>query len=119
MRFSVKAGTMEEFNNSIPRPECGVSGYRDYYTGILEKACTEKKELISLKGLSLNDRPSTDFQYMGIMEQTIMSFLQNNEFPRNVQIICDSEECATRYKVVYNFYYATDKTSRMADKSWD
>ena len=53
------------------------------------------------------------------MERTIFDFLKEHTFPKNVEIITDCDEASTMYKVVYNFWFAQEKSARMEDDSWD
>jgi len=119
MRLEVTVGTKEEFEKAIPRPSCGLEELGNYYRTILEKAASEKTETIHLQGLPKHESPAVDFQLIGIMEQEIMNFLKENEYPKQVRIICDSEETSTSYRMVYNFWFAQTKAERMMDEHWD
>ncbi len=119
MRLEVTVGTKEEFDKAIPRPLCDPEELKNYYRKILEKAASEKAEIIDLQGLPKHENQAVDFQLMGIMEHEIINFLRDNQYPKQVRIICDSEEAATSYRMIYNFWFAHTKEDRMMEAHWD
>jgi len=67
----------------------------------------------------LQEKNSDNFHAMGNMERAIVEFLHTHEFPKDIEIITENEETSTMYKVVYNFWFAQEKSARMEDDSWD
>jgi len=120
MRFEVLLSENEnDFRNAAAIPECPLTDFPSYYGQLLTKAEAEKTELLELQGIGSLGIPSKDFQYMGTIEQTVMEFLRNHEYPRAVRILCRDPRELTAYMAVYNFWYAEDKASRLNNGKWD
>ena len=119
MRIHITTGTKEQFDHAIPYPTCVAAALAGYYTPILQDACDKQTATLYLQGLPLQEKNSDNFQAMGNMERAIVEFLHTHEFPKDVEIITESEEASTMYKVVYNFWFAQEKSARMEDKNWD
>ena len=51
--------------------------------------------------------------------RTMLTFMDTHPYPEQIRIVCDSEETARLYKVIYNFWFAEEKAERMDDDSWD
>ena len=60
-----------------------------------------------------------NFSLIGDILRGILYFTGMHEYPQTVRIICDSEETARLYKVVFNFWFAEEKNDRLEDDSWD
>ena len=119
MRINITTGTKEQFSQAVSRANCLAKDLEAHYTKILQEACNNQTGTLYLQGLPLLEKNSDNFQAMGNMERAIVTFLNNHEYPKQVEIITDSEEAATMYRVVYNFWFATEKAVRMEDSSWD
>ena len=119
MRIHITTGTKEQFNHAIPYATCATTALEEHYTQILQDACDKQTDTLYLQGLPLQEKNSDNFQAMGNMERSIVEFFKKHDFPENVEIITDCEEATTMYKVVYNFWFAQEKSARMEDDSWD
>ena len=119
MRINIITGNKEQFDHAIPYATCVATALANHYTPILQDACDKQTDTLYLQGLPLQEKNSDNFQAMGNMERAIVEFLHTHEFPKDVEIITESEEASTMYKVVYNFWFAQEKSARMEDKSWD
>lgn len=113
MRIHITAGTKEQFNHAIPYATCAATALADYYTPILQDACDKEIGTLYLQGLPLQGKNSDSFQAMGNMERAIVNFFKNHEFPKKVEIITETEEASAMYKVVYNFWFAQEKSTRL------
>ena len=119
MRIHITTGTKEQFKQAITYSDCPANEIQAYYTLLLQDACDKQTGTLYLQGLPLQEKNSDNFQAMGNMERAIVEFLHTHEFPKDVEIITESEEASTMYKVVYNFWFAQEKSARMEDDSWD
>lgn len=119
MNIKVYTAPKEQFEHAEPYASCPGEAIQNYYTNILQDACDKQTETVHLQGLPLTEKNSDNFQAMGSMEKAIVEFLRTHEYPRNVEILTDCEEAATMYRIVYNFWFAQEKSSRMADEHWD
>lgn len=118
MSLEIKTGTKEEWDAALPRP--GESAdIPSYYQGYLFAAQEASESLLCFQSIELTGRHSDDFVRITDIERTILGFLEEHSHPQTVRIICDSDENSRLYKVVYNYWFATDKPSRMEDDSWD
>ena len=109
MRIHITTGTKERFDHAIPYATCAATALADHYTHILQDAYNNQTDTLYLQG----------FHAMGNMERAIVEFLHTHEFPKDIEIITENEETSTMYKVVYNFWFAQEKSARMEDDSWD
>lgn len=48
-----------------------------------------------------------------VAEKAIMEFLRDHNLPRQVRMVCHTEETAKVYRQTYNFWYAESKADRM------
>lgn len=48
-----------------------------------------------------------------VAEKAIMEFLRDHDLPRQVRMVCHTEEAAKVYRQTYNFWYAESKADRM------
>ena len=119
MRIHITTGTKERFDHAIPYATCAATALADHYTHILQDAYNNQTDTLYLQGLPLQEKNSDNFHAMGNMERAIVEFLHTYEFPKDIEIITENEETSTMYKVVYNFWFAQEKSARMEDDSWD
>ena len=119
MRINITTGTKEQFSQAVSRASCPAKDLEAHYTKILQEACDSQTDILHLQGLPLLEKNSDNFQSMGNMERAIVTFLNTHKYPKEVEIIADCDEAATMYRVVYNFWFATEKGTRMEDSSWD
>lgn len=119
MRINITTGTKEQFSQAVSRASCPAKDLEAHYTKILQEACNNQTGTLYLQGLPLLEKNSDNFQAMGNMERAIVTFLNTHKYPKEVEIIADCDEAATMYRVVYNFWFATEKATRMEDSSWD
>lgn len=91
----------------------------DFYKEKLTEAAVAKSDLLCFDAIPFEEKVSTNFQNIHILEKCIMDFLRTNEYPKQVQILCDTADAAELYKVVYNFYYPGSKAERLDDDKWD
>lgn len=90
-----------------------------YYKDQLIQAEKAQTDILYFENIEFDTVPSTNFQNITMIERTIMNFLLEHNFPKKVCILCDDEEKAKLYKVVYNFYFPGIKAERLDDDSWD
>lgn len=119
MRINITTGTKEQFSQAVSRANCLAKDLEAHYTQVLQEACDSQTDILHLQGLPLLEKNSDNFQSMGNMERAIVTFLNTHKYPKEVEIIADCDEAATMYRVVYNFWFATEKATRMEDSSWD
>lgn len=119
MRFEVIAATEEDYAKALPKPECPVTEYSSFYEDLLLKAAREGIHQLDLQGVGLRSKPSENFQYMGMAEQSIMRFLREHGLPEKVRMLCVNDEELKQHMVVYNFYFAGEKSTRQNDGRWD
>ena len=63
--------------------------------------------------------PSKNFQVIGMLYKVVCAFLKEHEYPRRVVLGCLSEDDATMYRQIYNFYIPNTKAERMNNGDWD
>lgn len=103
----------------IQNPTGNVLELTDFYKAKMAEATEAKAEILNFESIPFTEKKSDNFQNIYIIEKCIMDYVRDQEFPRKVQIVCDSSEAAELYKVVYNFYYPGSKAERLDDESWD
>ena len=91
----------------------------DYYRNALAEASANRTELLHFEGIEFAEKRSANFQNIGILEKCIMDFLYENEFPKKVCIVCDSDDKTELYKVVYNYYYPMMEDEKLDDERWN
>ncbi len=101
-------------NPSIPALELA-----DFYKEQMCAATASQADVINFENINFVEKNSENFQNIYILERCIMDYLRDKEYPKKVQIVCDSYKTAELYKVVYNFYYPGNKAERLDDENWD
>jgi len=119
MRLEVLKADGEEFAKATAKPECGPGEIAEYVISKLAETEKAKSVVCSFQGYPTSGTKSTDFRLMGNMERAIVDFLRSHEYPKHVRILCEDDESVKMHKVVYNFWFAEDKSLRMKDESWD
>ena len=115
MRLEVLTGTAEEFEHAIVCP-CGDVTRLD---SILQKISTEQVSVASFQSVVPSEKQSDNFSIIGDIMRAMFTFMDTHLYPEQIRIVCDSEETARLYKVIYNFWFAEEKAERMDDDSWD
>ena len=105
--------------NFIKNPTNNALELADFYKEKMAEASKANTDILSFESIAFVEKTSDNFQNIHILEKCIMDYLREHEFPKKVQILCDSHEVAELYKVVYNFYYPGSKAERLDDESWD
>lgn len=118
MRLDVLVGTTEEFENALAAPQSGEDAAA-YYGKLLDDAADKKTDCLDLKSVAPLEKQSDNFAVMGTIERTILDFLKDHEYPKAVRIVCNDEDTARTYKVVYNFWFAESKAERLNGEGWD
>ncbi|MDO4566377.1 MAG: hypothetical protein Q4B42_03500 [Oscillospiraceae bacterium] len=59
------------------------------------------------------------FSVLGAVWRPIMDLKREQGLPKRTLIVCQNEEIARHYRVVYNYWYAIDKSDRLDDPGWD
>ena len=111
--------------NLIIDPSAKPVQYTDYAS--IKAACAEALKDAAAKGetevrldsIEMKEKPSDNFVFVHAQLQEIVEFMQEESSVKEVSIVCPTEDNARMYKVVYNFYYPVDKSSRMKDSHWD
>lgn len=102
----------------ITNPSDNALELAAFYKEKLAEAAASKNEFLCFQGIAFEEKRSVNFQNINIIEKSIMDFLYENEFPKKVCIVCDNEEKAELYKVVYNFYYPETEDEKLEDMLW-
>ena len=118
MTLKIITGTKQEWDASLPASSAEMD-ISSYYVDKLQSAESESKSTISFRSAAPQQSQSDHFSLIGEIERTILSYMAEHDCPQDVVIVCDSDDTARLYKVVYNFWFAEDKPSRMDDNSWD
>lgn len=121
MKLEVVTGTPEQFVTSVPAPECEriMAGYKAYVAGKLSEAEAAGIRTVCMQSIPMAEEASDNFAAIGWIEQAIKEFQAEHDLPEIVRIVCDSDETAMQYKVVYNMFYADSKAMRLQDDRWD
>lgn len=118
MRLDVICGTPQEYEAALPHPkEC--DDIRSHYLTQLEEAGAAKAERLDFQSAPPGEKTSDNFALYGEIEQAILDYLKEHDFPKEVRIVCDNEDVAKEYRVVYNFWFAESKAARLNDGTWD
>ena len=103
----------------IKNPEMPALELADFYREKMAEATAAQADVLNFGNIAFVEKNSENFQNIYILERCIMDYLRDKEFPKKVQIVCDSYKAAELYKVVYNFYYPGSKAERLDDENWD
>ena len=118
MRLDVITGTLQEYEAALAHPkEC--ADIRTYYFSKLEEAGAAKTERLDFQSASPGEKASDNFALYGEIERAILDYLKEHDYPKEVRIVCDDEDVAKEYRVVYNFWFAETKAARLNDGTWD
>lgn len=105
-------GNVDELSSEVPR-------LTQEWNSALKTCTDEKREIWAIPSMSISAVNSKNFQVIGMLYKVIRAYQRDNEYPRQVKIICSNDEIARMYRVVYNFYVPRTKDDRMADDGWD
>lgn len=119
IRFEVIEKSQNPEAEIINNPVSAAMELAEFYKEKLSEAANANTEQLCFASIPLEEKVSTNFQNIHILEKCIMDFLRNSNYPKKVQIVCDSADAAELYKVVYNFYYPGSKAERLDDDKWD
>lgn len=103
----------------ISNPAGNALELADFYRNELTKASTSQTEVLYFSAIEFEEKRSSNFQNINILEKCIMDFLFEHEFPKKVYVVCDRPEKAELYKVVYNFSYPEMEDDKLDDDKWD
>ena len=118
MSLDVITGTPQEYEAALAHPkEC--ADIRTYYFSKLEEAGAAKTERLDFQSASPGEKASDNFALYGEIERAILDYLKEHDYPKEVRIVCDDEDVAKEYRVVYNFWFAETKAARLNDGTWD
>lgn len=106
------SGSVDELSSNVPSL---VRAWKE----ALKSCSAERRETWEIPSMSISKINSKNFQVLGMLYKVIRDFQRDNEYPRRVNIVCDSDETARMYRVVYNFYVPRTKAERMEDDGWD
>lgn len=119
LRLNVIEKKGNETIDFIKNPTNNALELTDFYEEKMTAASDAHTDILTFENIAFVEKNSDNFQNIYILEKCIMDYLRAHEFPKKVQIICNSKEIAELYKVVYNFYYPGSKAERLDDESWD
>lgn len=119
MNLEVIKGTTAEFESAISRPEADYADLSAYYTGHLSAAARAGADTIRFQSVIPKEKASDNFTCLGNIEGALLAFGEHSDLPKTVTIVCDTEETATLYRIVYNFWYATEPNAKMMQDGWD
>jgi hypothetical protein len=91
----------------------------DDIEGVLEKAAAGKIESVEIGAPEPKEKNSDMFSDATRIENIVVGFLKKNEFPKTVNIYCESDLEVELYMMAYNYWYATEKSERINDGRWD
>ncbi|MCD8018296.1 MAG: hypothetical protein LUF92_01545 [Clostridiales bacterium] len=89
------------------------------WEAMLMQAEAEKQDIMEVRCFMLSQKPSVNFQVIGMMFRTYNTFLMQHEYPKHVRFVCSDKETATLYWQIYNYYIPATKEDRMQDEGWD
>lgn len=115
MKLEVIIGTSEEYERALACPVDDL----DVLNSILQKKSTEQVSVASFQSVVPSEKQSDNFSIIGDIMRAMFTFMDMHPYPEQIRIVCDSEETARLYKVIYNFWFAEEKAERMDDDSWD
>ena len=119
IRTKVVVDTNIKHAGSINEAKTKLAELREWWGQNLAEATKAKAKDLAFLGMDLAEKNSDNFQVIGTLFRLINQHLHMYDYPETVTIVCKDEETATMYKVVYNYYIADSKASRMQDKNWD
>lgn len=88
-------------------------------TDVLERAAEDKADEVEIGAGRPREKNSDMFSDATRIENEVVTFLRNSEYPRIVKIICASDAETELYMMAYNYWYATEKDERINDGRWD
>lgn len=103
----------------ISNPTENTIELANFYRNELTKAAASQTEHLYFESIAFEEKRSSNFQNINILEKCIMDFLFEHEYPKKVYVVCDSPEKAELYKVVYNFSYPEMEDEKLDDDMWD
>ena len=106
------SGDIDEMSGRVPE-------LKAQWSVLLSGAAERRDELLVLPPYALSPKPSKNFQVLGMLFKTIQAHQRQNEYPKTVALTCLSDDDATMYRQVYNFYIPTTKAERMNSGLWD
>ncbi len=109
---SEPAGSVDELSSRVPEQ-------KEEWLERLGMAAAGREESLRFPAYVLSERPSKNFQVIGMLLKTIQLFGKEHEYPKTVVLACLSEDDATMYRQVYNFYIPNTKDERMNAGLWD
>ena len=102
-----------------PAADGTAEEYNTYYTELLTQASEAQTELLLLRSIHPGEKTSETFARINLAERPVVNFLSGHAYPERVRFVCEDEETARLYKVVYNMFYAETKAARQPDDHWD
>lgn len=96
-----------------------VPELRAQWEAALETACDGRQEVLELPCYVLSGKPSKNFQVIGMLYEVVCAFLREHDYPCRVVLGCLSDDDATMYRQIYNFYIPSTKAERMNNGAWD
>lgn len=118
IRFDVIT-TDDKPTDLISNPTTNALELADFYRNELTKASALQTEALYFSAIEFEEKRSSNFQNINILEKCIMDFLFEHAFPKKVYVVCDCPEKAELYKVVYNFSYPEMEDDKLDDDKWD
>lgn len=86
---------------------------------MLEEAFQSKREVLEVSAAIMRQPASAAFGDATALERMIVDFLELNEFPKKVRILCEDDVQLEMYMMVYNYWFAVKKSERINDGRWD
>ena len=102
----------------LPAPE-HMMVLADIYRSALEQAAEQQISTLLFPSIPPAELNSTMFQAISIIYKAIIDFQSSHRCPEEIRIFCEDDRILQLYMVVWNLYYAEDKSSRMNDGRWD
>ena len=115
MRIEVLMGTEQVFAEAVTCP----ADSPDCLDSILQTNSAEQADVVCFKSVVPSKTQSENFSVIGDMMRVMLTFMDEHSYPQRIRIVCDNDETARLYKVIYNFWFAEEKSERMDDDSWD
>ncbi|MBE6046504.1 MAG: hypothetical protein E7221_07360 [Clostridiales bacterium] len=125
MRLEVTTGTPQMYAAAAAGPaieandSSAINKYVEFCETALQKAYAEAADVFSLQSIAPLEKQSDNFSVIGDILRALLTFMDTHNHPETVRIICDNEETARLYKIIYNFWFAENKAERLDDNSWD
>ena len=119
-RIELKVNASAEPTEFVDRMCEHVPELKQRWTESLDAARNAMQDTLELPPWSLSKKALEELPgRRHALQKPSAPFLRENEYPRKVILNCLSEDDATMYRQIYNFYIPNTKAERMNNGAWD